>query len=498
MSYIGKGLKSVSTVNITVDSMVGDGVTNTLELSQSNIESVIDVSVYYQGVAQVPDVDYTLINGSTVTFTSTPAAGIKIIAVTKADSFKDRVNDKSVVGESFADNAITNSKIIGLDASKLTGPLPAMDGSALTNKNLPNAPLESNVSNPTVTSNKTLGTVWVNTTTGNMFVLTDATTDQNIWINVGTGTGDVVYVAPWSYTGTIAGHITGGGNATGQADTDRIDKFSFASNVISIDKGNLTSEHSTILGRAMCTGHSSSTHGYTSGGVWSLTQWSNRIDKFSHASNNENAGLPGSALTDARGYSAGHSSETAGYNSGGYRAAGRSAVIDKFVFASDNTCVGIGNMILEKHDTSGTSSETHGYNSGGSGGASNIQKFSFSVNGDSSSLIASLTTGHSGAAGQSSSTHGYTSGGAGPSNVIERFSFASDSDVLDHGDLVVAKQGVAGHSSTTEGFASAGITAGYGTSESTSIHKFSFSSTATGSGHGDLSIKRFHPAAQQY
>ncbi len=191
MSYIGKGLKSVSSANITVDTMIGDGVVNTLALSQNGVESVNDVSVYYQGVAQVPDIDYTL-TASTVTFTSIPSVGMKVVVVTRGDSVKDKVNDNSVTGASFADNSITNSKIIGLDASKLTGVLPAMDGTALTNKSI-TAPLTSSASDPVVDTNGTLGDIWTNTTTGQMFVLTDATTDQNVWTNAGNGDGHITY-----------------------------------------------------------------------------------------------------------------------------------------------------------------------------------------------------------------------------------------------------------------------------------------------------------------
>ena len=40
MSYIGKDVKSVSTANITVDSMTGDGSANTLALSLTMVDSI--------------------------------------------------------------------------------------------------------------------------------------------------------------------------------------------------------------------------------------------------------------------------------------------------------------------------------------------------------------------------------------------------------------------------------------------------------------------------
>ena len=46
--------------------------------------------------------------------------------------------------------------------------------------------------NPLITSNPSaLGHVWVNSTTGQAYICTDITTDDNIWINVGNGAGDI-------------------------------------------------------------------------------------------------------------------------------------------------------------------------------------------------------------------------------------------------------------------------------------------------------------------
>jgi len=36
-----------------------------------------------------------------------------------------------------------------------------------------------------------VGTVFVNTASGEMYVCTDASTDSNVWKNVGDGTGDI-------------------------------------------------------------------------------------------------------------------------------------------------------------------------------------------------------------------------------------------------------------------------------------------------------------------
>ena len=77
---------------------------------------------------------------------------------------------------------LTDRVITGLDASKLSGALPAVDGSALTN--MPG--ITKSASDPATDTNPAggLGTLWANTTSGEMFGLTDATTDENVWTNI--------------------------------------------------------------------------------------------------------------------------------------------------------------------------------------------------------------------------------------------------------------------------------------------------------------------------
>ena len=53
--------------------------------------------------------------------------------------------------------------------------------------------ITKSASDPAVDTNPAggLGTVWTNTSTGEMFVLTDATADENTWTNVGSGEGNI-------------------------------------------------------------------------------------------------------------------------------------------------------------------------------------------------------------------------------------------------------------------------------------------------------------------
>ena len=80
---------------------------------------------------------------------------------------------------------VSNDNILSMSAAKLTGAMPAMDGSALTgivagSEAITGAGDPANETNPA----DGVGTLWINTTTGEMFICVDATTDQNEWNNV--------------------------------------------------------------------------------------------------------------------------------------------------------------------------------------------------------------------------------------------------------------------------------------------------------------------------
>ena len=61
-------------------------------------------------------------------------------------------------------------------------------------------------SEPTGTTNPSggVGTVWLRTTTGEMYCCTDATTNANVWTNIGDGTGSKPYTSTVANGGTIA------------------------------------------------------------------------------------------------------------------------------------------------------------------------------------------------------------------------------------------------------------------------------------------------------
>ena len=86
---------------------------------------------------------------------------------------------------------VSSASIEGLETSKLTGAaMPAIDGSALTNLN---SGILKSTTNPAIDSNPSggVGTLWVNKITGQIYNCTDATTDNNVWKNIGSGTTNI-------------------------------------------------------------------------------------------------------------------------------------------------------------------------------------------------------------------------------------------------------------------------------------------------------------------
>ena len=160
---------------------------------------------------------------------------------------------------------------------------------------------------------------------------------------------------------TTNGYVSGGRTNASNTTTNVIEKFPFASDGNASDVGDLT------VGRyGVPAGQSSTTHGYTSGGHNAVSTTYDIIDKFPF-SVDANASDVGN-LTVARYGLAGQSSADNGYSSGG-RAAPPSAtytnIIDKFAFASDGNASDVGDLTIGRYTSAGQSSTTDGYTSGG-------------------------------------------------------------------------------------------------------------------------------------
>ena len=320
---------------------------------------------------------------------------------------------------------VTDDNIVNIAASKLTGALPAIDGSNLTG--IVSGPTVS-ASNPTITTNATLGTQWANSTSGEFFILTDATTDSNVWTNVGAGTGDV---QSYTFQGTSYGYASGGYQYPSPGPINVIDKYSYASDADATDVGDLTQ---VSYG---ATGQKSSTHGYVSGGRNGGTYY-NTIEKFPFSTDSDGTDI--GDITLARTSLTGQSSSTHGYTSGGYTGSFTN-IIDRFTFSADADATDVGDLVGSTFNAGAQSSTTHGYCTSDDTSrpfVNAIQKFSFAASANATN-IGNLSGTTTLPGGTSSTTHGYTMGGHVSINIIDKFSFTTDGNATDVGDLTVGR-----------------------------------------------------------
>ena len=82
--------------------------------------------------------------------------------------------------------------VASFPSSRLTGAFGAISGANLTGLSEIDTKDASN--DPAVNTNPSTGVghTWLNKTSGELFICTNATTDSNVWLNVGDGSGDVV------------------------------------------------------------------------------------------------------------------------------------------------------------------------------------------------------------------------------------------------------------------------------------------------------------------
>ena len=526
MAYLGKGLGSLTTANITVDKMTGNGSTATLTITLAQgVNSVNDISVFVSGVMQRPGTDYTL-SGSTLTFTTAPANGLQVVAVSHGDSVLDCVADATAITASFDNNSVPDSAIgslaaskltgalagaatnlTGLNAAQLTGALPAVAATNLTNltsANLTGAlpalsaanltgitSYTKSASDPAADTNPSGGTgsVWVNYTSGETYVCTDATTDANVWTNVGSGDGDI---QPWLFTdgGAYAGYVMGG-----YPYTTRVERYEFTSTGSATTIGNLGSA------RAACGGASSETHGFAmGGGPGNISQ----IVRFQFQAGAGVSMVDVGTMNQAgvTAYS-GAGGTAPGYGYQSYTTSGGDTGMQKFAFASSgiqSTHVGI-NTTANYAAGSPTlvSSDTHIYIAGGEGaiGAGApyeqagmrkaIQKYSIASDGNCV-FVANLTQYSYGRnCGAQTSTHGYMGGmylnGTGNLSNIDKWSYATEADATNVGTLATAR----GWTSNTASASGYMFMAGGGyPSQTTEIDKFSFASEGASTNQGNL------------
>ena len=371
---------------------------------------------------------------------------------------------------------VTDDNIVSMESSKLSGSMPAIDGSSLTGIE----GVTKSASDPATDTNPSggIGTLWLNTTSAELYTCTDATTDENVWYNAGAGTGDV---QPWALQGTIKGWAMQGAAHINASSIETTQTYSYVSDGNSTSHANLASGRSNS---SFGTGIASTTHGYCMGGNNDVVNASQKqTDKFSLTSTTTAVDI--GDLIEAGDRACSQTSETKGFISGG-SSGGNVGRIESLTYASDSFAGRTNDLITARHALVGQSSETHGYASCGThGGAYSNQIEKFSLSTDSASTdVGDATVAQHSAGSASSTTHGYIAGGhtGANQNVINRFAFASDGDATDWGDMTQQKRHLAGSSSTTHGYVAGGLS---GPTVNV-IEKWAYASNAGGTDVGDL------------
>ena len=141
MSYIGENVAVADFSKQTFTANSSDQVF-TLSSSVANSSCLI-VSV--GGVIQEPDVAYTA-SGTVLTFSVAPTTGNDVYVIYMGKELPQTTHgDNTITNALIPDGSITNDKINSLVGTKLTGALPAIDGSALTGLSADTGYLEDNI-----------------------------------------------------------------------------------------------------------------------------------------------------------------------------------------------------------------------------------------------------------------------------------------------------------------------------------------------------------------
>ena len=189
MPYIGNQGSIAGFVNQPSKQDLTGATGGTLTLTHA-VSKAEDISLFINNVRQEPTESYTA-TGTTVT--------LQGYTVAATDDIYVLYNGLTHLTSVPADGSITAAMLqSGVAITKVT-------------------------SDPTASTNASLGDVYVNTSSGEMFVCVDATASNNVWVNVGDGTGgvnttysaDFLVIAGGGGGGSHSGGGGGGGGAGG-------------------------------------------------------------------------------------------------------------------------------------------------------------------------------------------------------------------------------------------------------------------------------------------
>ena len=384
------------------------------------------------------------------------------------------------------DTGTTANKIVKLDGN---AKLPALDGSLITS--MPGA--TKNASDPTISTNPSggVGSEWHNTTSGEAYICTDATAGENVWINVGAGTGDIAPI-PSGWYGTRGVQFGGYGPyppavASG---SNVIDYVTISTPGNAIDFGDLTS------GRRGCKGASNGTRGVGAGGVGDPSDYyahTNIMDYVTIATVG-NAADFGDLVMPRNAISGTLVNDTRAIFCGGYSGLSpdERVEMDYITTATLGNASDFGDMTVPGAFGSGVQDGTTGLIAG-IGNVPNgyaqtlIQKVTIATLGNAVDWGADLDVGtYSIGSVSSLAGRGIWFGGSPAATTIQYVTIATVGDALDFGDMVNASQGGSGNQNETRGVLNKGAWL-----PNTEINYITMDTTGNALDFGDLTSARY-------
>ena len=330
--------------------------------------------------------------------------------------------------------------VASFPSSRLTGAFGAISGANLTG--LGDGIDTKDASNdPTISTNPAtgVGTVWLNKSTGELFNCKDATAGSNIWVNIGSGSGDV---EPYTFDAIGDRGIF---NDLGK------DVNGVHNEYISIPTlGNSTDfGNTTVIRNGPAGATSNGTRGVMAGGYqYSSGTYRNDIDYVTIST-------PGNAtdfgnLTEVRSTTAGAGNVTRATFSGGHGTSGHSdfrATIDYITVATTGNATAFGSLSSARSYVEGCSSDTRDTTWGGYTAGyvvSDTIDYVTSATLGNAADFGNLTNSRGGSVSASSNgIRGIGFGGDGPvSNIIDYVTLATTGNATDFGNMGAASASV--------------------------------------------------------
>jgi len=192
MAYIGRGINSGDAVS---DHLTGSGATVYTLTYDTTTDGVV---LSLDGVVQRNGTDFTIL-GTQLTFSTAVSSPIAIQVIYTGLTLSIGTPGTGTVGVSQLSSTGTASSSTYLRGDNSWATIPATADE-----------ITKSSSDPTATTNPSggVGTVYLRTTTGEMYCCTDATTNANVWTNIGDGSGPL----PVTYMSGTGGTITTDGS----------------------------------------------------------------------------------------------------------------------------------------------------------------------------------------------------------------------------------------------------------------------------------------------